>query len=76
MTGNGVAAASWSRPQPATTAATTNSAAAIDFSLTGVPVVQQSGEGLGDAVQRLVHVSDLSVEWMDESKTGAYRCKT
>lgn len=57
MTGNGGAAASGSRPQPAANAA-------ADFTLAGIPVVQQSGEGLSDTVQRLVHVSDLSIEWM------------
>lgn len=55
VTGNGVAAASGFRPRPAATAA----AAAIDFGLAGVPAIQQPTEGLGDAAQRLVHVSDL-----------------
>lgn len=72
MTGNRVAAASWSRPQPATAAAAANiAAAAVDFGLASVPVVQQSAEGLGDAAQRLVHVSDLSVERTDEREAGA-----
>lgn len=62
MTGNGGAAASGSRPQPAANAAAGFTLAG--FTLAGIPVVQQSGEGLSDTVQRLVHVSDLSVEWM------------
>lgn len=32
------------------------------FALANVPVVQQEGEGFGYAVQRLVHVRDLSVD--------------
>lgn len=51
MTGDDGAVAS--RPWPGSPAT---------FALANVPVVQQEGEGFGYAVQRLVHVRDLSID--------------
>lgn len=46
---------------------------AATFTFTHIPVVQQEGEGFGYAVQRLVHVRDLSVDEREQHAKLRFR---